>query len=89
VDSNFNFCVDVHMGLDSPLPVHMRPPELSSVPCGRHNWMAPKRVARSELRRTSKSVFSLQGRSSPPSIDAAITVHCETILLLSSAFYRP
>jgi len=26
VDSNFNFCVDVHMGLDLPY-VHMHPPE--------------------------------------------------------------
>src|SRR6218665_2413613 len=42
VDSNFNFCVDVHKGLD-PLPVHMRPPKPDSPPppCGRHKWMAP------------------------------------------------
>src|SRR6218665_566829 len=37
------FCVDVHMGLDPPPPVHMRPPEpdLPPPPCGRHKWMAP------------------------------------------------
>src|SRR6218665_885711 len=37
------FRVDVHVGLDPPPPVHMRPPEPDPLPppCGRHNWMAP------------------------------------------------
>ena len=37
------FCVDVHMGLDPSLPVHMRQPEPDPLPlpCGRHKWMAP------------------------------------------------
>src|SRR6218665_2388120 len=35
------FCVDVHMGLDPPPPVHMCPPEPDPPPCGRHKWMAP------------------------------------------------
>src|SRR6218665_4192683 len=32
------FCVDVHMGLDPPPPVHLS----LTPPCGRHKWMVPK-----------------------------------------------
>ena len=37
------FCVDVHVGLDPPPSVHMRPLEPGPLPtpCGRHKWMAP------------------------------------------------
>ena|SRR6218665_2831601 len=47
------------MGLDPPLPVHMRPPEPDPLPppCGRHEWMAPKARTAVENERSDLSSF--------------------------------
>ena len=49
------FCVDVHMGLDPPSPVHMRPPEPNPPSCGRHKWMAPNNHAQVADKKADKT----------------------------------
>src|SRR6218665_67153 len=60
------------MGLDSPPPVHMRPPGPDPLPppCGRHKWMAPSHFKRAVCISCRPCVDVHKGGGGPAHMDA-------------------